>query len=129
MARAYRGSRRSLLCIDDSQAILKYERSLFERSGYIVVTAASPRLGLRLATMSSFDAVLLDYQMPEMNGHQVALAIRRMRPETLVVMFSGSEIPEETHRLVDAVVPKAGPVGQLLPTVTRLCNQRGLGQQ
>ena len=123
MTRAYRGPGRMLLCIDDSQAILEYERSLFETSGYIVVTAASAREGLRLVTMSSFDAVLLDYQMPEMNGHQVALEIRRIRPETRVVMFSGSDIPEETYKLVDAVVPKPASISELLPTVTRLCNR------
>jgi CheY-like chemotaxis protein len=111
-----------LLCIDDSQAILEYERSLFERSGYIVVTSVSARHGLHLARMSRFDAVLLDYQMPEMNGHQVALEIRRLRPDTVVVMVSGSEIPDETYRLVDAVVPKNEAITKLLPTVTRLCD-------
>lgn len=95
-----------LLCIDDSQAILEYEKSLFERAGYVVVTAVSALQGLRLATMFRFDAVLLDYRMPEMNGHEVALEIRRIRPETLVVMFPGSDIPKETHNLVDAVIPK-----------------------
>ncbi len=95
-----------LLCIDDSQAILAYERSLFERSGFIVVTAPSAKEGLRLVTMYSFDAVLLDYHMPEMNGHHLASAIRRVRPDTPVVMFSGSEVPDETRGLVDAVVPQ-----------------------
>lgn len=122
MARQYRGPGRMLLCIDDSQAILEYERSLFERSGYIVVTSVSARHGLHLARMSRFDAVLLDYQMPEMNGHQVALEIRRLRPDTVVVMVSGSEIPDETYRLVDAVVPKNEAITKLLPTVTRLCD-------
>ena len=112
-----------LLCIDDSQAILQWEKSLFEGSGYVVVTAASPRQGLRLAMMSRFDAVLLDYQMPEMNGHQVALELRRIRPETPVVMFSGSEIPAETHRLVYAAIPKTAAIRELLPTVTRLCGR------
>lgn len=123
MARANHGLGRNLLCIDDSEAILQYEKSLFERSGFNVVTAASAPQGLRLATASSFDAVLLDYHMPEMNGHQIALEIRRIRPETLLVMFSGSEIPEETHKLVDAVIPKAGTIRDLLPTVARLCNR------
>ena len=118
-----------LLCIDDSQAMLEYLRVLFEASGYIVVTAASARQGLRLATICRFDAVLLDYHMTEMNGHQFALEIRRIRPETLVVMFSGSEIPEETHMLVDAVVPKTEAIRELLPTVARLCNQVGLPRQ
>ncbi len=113
-----------LLCIDDSHAILEYEKTLFERSGYIVVTTASPRQGLRLAQMTSFDAVLLDYQMPEMNGHELAREIRRLRPETPIIMFSGNEIiPEETLQLVDASVPKTEAVGELLSAVARLWNQ------
>jgi CheY-like chemotaxis protein len=83
----------------------------------------SARRGLRLATIFSFDAVLLDYHMPEMNGHQVAYEMRRLRPDTPVVMFSGSEIPEETRQLVDAVVPKTEVPNELLPTVTRLCHR------
>jgi CheY-like chemotaxis protein len=123
MSRAYAGQGKMLLCIDDSQAVLDYEKRILERSGYIVVTEASARRGLRLATIFSFDAVLLDYHMPEMNGHQLASEIRRLRPDTPVVMFSGSEIPEETRRLVDAVVPKAESPNELLPTVIRLCEQ------
>ncbi|MGB9492311.1 MAG: response regulator [Terriglobales bacterium] len=111
-----------LLCIDDSRAILEYEKALFERSGYIVITASSPQQGLKLAQMTSFDAVLLDYQMPEMNGHQLALEIRRVQPETLVIMFSGSEIPEETLKLVDAAIPKMEAASELLSTVDRLWN-------
>ena len=110
-----------LLCIDDSPAVLELERRIFEQSGYIVVTANSARRGLRLATICIFDAVLLDYNMPEMSGHDVAYELRRLRPETHVVMFSGGDIPEETRQLVDAVVPKTEAQRELLPTITRLC--------
>jgi CheY-like chemotaxis protein len=110
-----------LLCVDDSRAILDYERELFEESGYIVVAVESARRGLRLATSFAFDAVLLDYHMPEMTGHDLASEIRRLRPDTRVVMVSGGEIPEETSRLVDAVVPKDEASRRLLPTVDRLC--------
>ena len=123
MSRMYQGIQKMLLCIDDSQAILDYERRVFEASGYVVVTEASARRGLRLATSFSFDAVLMDYCMPEMNGHDLASEIRRVRPETPVVMVSGSEIPEETRRLVDAVVPKDEAGRELLPTVARLCER------
>lgn len=74
--------------------------------------------------MTSFDAVLLDYQMPGMNGHQLAQEIRRVRPETPIVMFSGDEIiPDETLELVDASVPKTEAVSELLSAVARLWNQ------
>lgn len=112
-----------LLCIDDSPAILEYEKRMLEQSGFVVVTAASASRGLRLAAAFSFDAVLLDYHMPEMDGHRLAHEIRRLRPETPVVMVTGSEIPEETRRLVDAVVPKTEAPRELLPTVTRLCDR------
>lgn len=122
MARKLRGRERMLLCIDDSRAILEYEKSLFEKSGYIVVTTPSPLEGLRLARLFNFDAVLLDYQMPLMNGHEVALALRLLQPAMPVVMFSSGEIPAETYKLVDAVVPKTGSIRELLPTVARLCD-------
>jgi CheY-like chemotaxis protein len=121
MSRMYHGPQKMLLCVDDSPMILEFERRLFEQSGYIVVTVYSARQGLRLATSFSFDAVLLDYHMPEMNGHDVASEIRRLRPETRVVMVSGSEVPEETTRLVDAVIAKNDASRELLPIVDRLC--------
>lgn len=120
MSRIDQGPQKMLLCIDDSSAILEYEKRIFEQSGYIVVTSESARQGLRLATLFSFDAVLIDYQMPEMSGHELACEIRRLRPATPVIMFSGGEIPDETRRLVDAVVPKSQGHRELLPTVTRL---------
>src|SRR5208282_2334577 len=94
-----------------------------ERSGYNVLTAASPEQGLALAMMSPLDAVVLDYHMPGMTGHEVAAAIKRYRPEIRVVMFSASEIPPETLRLTDAVVHKSAAITDLLPTVAQLCNR------
>jgi two-component system response regulator PfeR len=124
MTRVSSAPGKMLLCVDDSPAILEYERSLFEKLGYVVVTADSAGQGLRLATMSRFDAVLLDYGRPEINGHELAAEIKRRRPETLVVMFSGSEIPEETRQLVDAVVPKTEALAQLAPRVSQLFDRR-----
>jgi CheY-like chemotaxis protein len=123
LAREYRGSSRLLLCIDHNAAILECVRALLEHSGYVVVTTPSARQGLTLATLSRFDAVVLDYHMPEMNGHQLALKLRRARPETTVIMFSAADIPEETCRLVNAVVRKLDVVTELLPTVDRLCDR------
>lgn len=123
MGQAYRPPKRTILCIDDDAAILKYEKALLERSGYTVLTTASPQQGLTLAMMSPLDAVILDYQMPEMNGHEVAAVLKAHRPEILIVMFSASEIPEETLKLIDAVVFKTDAIGQLIPTVAQLCKR------
>ncbi|MFZ1919139.1 MAG: response regulator [Terriglobales bacterium] len=123
MGQAYRGPKRTILCIDNDSAILQYERALLERCGYRVLATGSAQQGLTLAMSLPIDAVILDYHMPGMNGHNVAAAIKKCRPEILIVMFSGSEIPEETFNLVDAIVLKTDVVVQLLPTVTQLLQQ------
>jgi len=123
VGQAYRTPKRTILCIDDDAAVLKYETALLERSGYNVLATLSPQQGLILATTPQVDAVVLDYNMPGMNGDKVAAAIKRSRPEVLIVIFSAGEIPEDTLKLADAVVPKSDAVGQLLPTVAHLCNR------
>ena len=68
-------------CIDDDPAILSYEKALLEGSGYSVTTAASAQEGLALVTRCDFGAVLLDYEMPGMNGCDVAFEIKRAGPD------------------------------------------------
>jgi CheY-like chemotaxis protein len=79
---------------------LSYEKALLERSGYSVITAASAQQGLELVTIYEFDAVLLDYSMPDMNGCDVAFEIKRVRPELAVILLSGCEAPTYAQALV-----------------------------
>jgi len=123
MTSTYPPSKRTILCIDDDDAILFYEKALLERSGYAVITAASAQQGLRLVSMCQCDAVLLDYEMPGMNGHDLAIEIKRVRPELMIVLFSGSEVPACTLPLVDAFLPKLDASRQLLPTIAAVCSK------
>jgi CheY-like chemotaxis protein len=116
-------SPKSILCIDDDEAILSYEKALLERSGYSVVTAASAGEGLGLVTTCNFDAVLLDYEMPGMKGCDVAFEIKRLRPELAVILLSGSEVPKYALTLVDAFVLKLEASRALLPTIAALCSE------
>jgi len=123
MISPYTPSKRTIVCIDDDEAILRYEKAMLEKSGYAVLAAVSAQQGLRLATMCICDAVLLDYEMPEMNGHEVAFEIKRVRPELMVILLSGTEVPMQALALVDAFVPKLEASQQLLPMIAELCSR------
>ncbi len=116
-------SKKIILCIDDDDSILRFEKALLERSGYKVLTAASALEGLKLATTCMCDAVLLDYQMPGMNGHEVASEIRLVRPNLVIILLSGNEVPKQALALVDAFVPKLESSQQLLPMIAELCSR------
>jgi CheY-like chemotaxis protein len=117
-------ARKTILCIDDSDSMLGYQRALLERRGFAVVTAASARQGLEIAVACAVAAVVLDYHMPEMNGHEVATEIKRLRPQLPIVMVSSDEwIPEHTLKMVDAFVSKNEAHSCLVPAITRICGE------
>ncbi|MFY9559111.1 MAG: response regulator [Terriglobales bacterium] len=129
MFSTYPPQKRTILCIDDDEAILRYEKMLLEKHGYAVITAASAQQGLRLVTMCECDAVLLDYEMPGMNGHEVAAEIKRIRPELMIILLSGTEVPTYALALVDAFVPKLEANRELLPMIAELCSRTPDPQQ
>jgi CheY-like chemotaxis protein len=114
-------SKKVVLCIDDDQNILLYEKALLERSGYAVLTAVSSQQGLRLVTTCDCDAVLMDYDMTTMDGYDFALEIKRILPHMIIVMISGSDVPFYTLALVDALIPKVEIARELMPMITGLC--------
>jgi CheY-like chemotaxis protein len=119
---------KTILCIDDDHGVLEYQRALLERRGYTVLTTASARQGLQIVAVSGLAAVIVDYHMPEMNGHEVATEIKRLRPHVPIVMVSSDdEIPEHVLKAVDAFVPKHEAHRRLLAVLTRICDGRFAG--
>jgi CheY-like chemotaxis protein len=110
-----------VLCIDDNQDVLECVQAFLESFGYTVLTAPSGGKGLELASNHSVDVVVVDYTMPEMNGHEVAIEMRRLRPQAPIIMLSGAvDVPERVLKCVDAFIAKGQVARQLLPTIAQL---------
>jgi len=110
-----------VLCIDDDPAILECEQRFLEAFGYRVLTALSGSRGVELASIHSVDVVIVDYCMPEMNGQDVAVEIKRLRPHAPIIMLSGAvDIPKKASKVVDAFVVKDRLGSQLLPVIAEL---------
>src|ERR1700691_3484312 len=85
-----------LLCIDDDENVLECVKSFLESFGYTVLTAASGGKGLELASMHSVDVVIVDYLMPGMSGQEVAIEMRRLKPQAPIIMLSAAvDVPEQ----------------------------------
>ncbi len=110
-----------LLCIDDNQDVLDCERAFLETFGYTVLTALSGRKGLELASVHPVDVVIVDYVMPEMNGQEFAIKMKRLRPQAPIIMLSAAlDVPKEVLNLVDAFIAKDHLASQLLPKIAQL---------
>lgn len=100
-----------ILCVDDEELGLKIRRLVLESEGYHVLTATNGPDGLEIYLQYPIDAVVLDYFMPEMNGREVAEAMRRLRPEVPILLLSAYvNLPSEVTKVVDCTIMKgAGP--------------------
>ncbi len=115
-------SRAVLLCIDDNEELLECEKLFLESFGYTVLTAPSGGQGLELAAIYPVDVVIVDYLMPEMNGHEVASQMRRLRPQAPIILLTGAvDVPEQALKhVVDAFIAKDRLASQLLPVIAQL---------
>jgi CheY-like chemotaxis protein len=115
----------TILCVDDEQHGLMIRQMLLERVGYSVLTAGTAREGLALFSHQSVDAVVLDYYLPDVDGGLVATAMRLIKPDVPIILFSVQwTLPEESGAVADAVLGKGQhPIG-LLNTLEHLLRVR-----
>lgn len=79
-----------ILAVDDEPMFLELSRIYLEQSGDLrVETATSPLQALDMLSKTPYDAVVADYEMPEMNGIALLKEVRRRGMETPFIIFSG----------------------------------------
>jgi len=78
----------TLLLVDDDRAMREMLRALFESNGYAVAEAESTESALEQAANLEFDVVLSDIRMPGRSGLQLVSELRRLRPQTPVVLMT-----------------------------------------
>ena len=61
---------------------------------------------MRLVASEPIDVVVLDYQMPQMDGLTLAQQLRRYNSRLPMIMFSGTMLPCEALEIVSRIVRK-----------------------
>lgn len=124
-----------VLYVDDDEGLLALTKRFLESAddGIEVETTDSPRRARRLLESESFDAVVSDYQMPEMSGLELLLELRDGRDSGIpFVIFTGrsrEEVAIEALNLgADSYLQKGGDptaqYGVLRQTLVRITEHR-----
>lgn len=79
---------RNILIIEDEQKIADTLKFGLTENGYHAETAYDGKIGLQLFTANHFDLVILDVNLPGINGYDVCKAIRQHNPGIPVIMLT-----------------------------------------
>lgn len=96
------GGKRCLL-VDDNKDVLTYLRRILLDTGIEVVTARSGPEAIRtISSGGRFDIVLLDMQMPEMNGIEVTKELRKIKPGLPIVAQTAFVFEDDKDIILEA---------------------------
>jgi CheY-like chemotaxis protein len=94
---------------------------MFEFMGYSVLTAESGEEALEVLQSIAVDAVVVDYEMPGMDGEETARQIRKMCRDLPIILSSGfCSLPQHVLETVSASVPKTMRSEVLIDMLERL---------
>jgi signal transduction histidine kinase len=101
-------SARTILLVDDDADSRDALEQILVLRGHAVEVASDGREALALYDPERHDAVLCDVTMPNMNGLQLARAIRARNPDALLALLTGwsADVADEERGVVDATFRK-----------------------
>jgi CheY-like chemotaxis protein len=110
---------RSVLIVDDHAGFRSFARSLLESEGYTVTGEAEDGLSaIAAVTESRPDVVLLDVQLPDMDGFEVARRLRESGDPPPIVLISTRDAADYGHRIESSgargFIPKSELSGSAL---------------
>lgn len=126
-----------ILVVDDLKPLLRILSHGLIRRGQTVLAASSGEEALDIFETNQVDVVICDLAMPEMNGWQVCLSLKKMcedrgmpKPPFIILTGWGGQIEERERILesgVDRVLEKPVDIPKLLRVIGELTEGGGVG--
>lgn len=91
-----------VLIVDDNQINLMVAKNMVKKFGAKVTTAENGHEAIDLVKSNGFDLVLMDIQMPELDGYETTLELRRMDFNKPIIALSANAYKEDVQNSIKA---------------------------
>src|SRR6266498_2376414 len=81
--------KKRVLIIDDDMDMCALLSRFLSRNGYDTDVSYSGQKGISKFEEENFDVVLCDYRLGNMDGREVLLSVKKLKPETIVLIITG----------------------------------------
>ena len=113
---------KTILIVDDNPNILDTAQDILEAAGYVVETADTAALAIQKLKSSSADLAILDFNLHDAKGVDLAIQARQLCPKIAVIMISGEANVDlgPAKNAVDAVLTKPVNPALLLEVIQKI---------
>ena len=84
-----------VLLVDDEEDFLEIMSERMEARGMAVTTCTSAEKAVEIIKTDTFDAIILDFMMPGMDGFQALKEIKSKQPESQIILLTGHATVEK----------------------------------
>ena len=122
-----------ILVVDDEQDYGRVMKVILEANGHMVTVSTAASVALKLLAEKTFDLVITDLIMPEMDGRELLHKIKELYPNTEVIMMTAFGSIENAvvamREGAYSYVTKGGDPGELLREINKLFKMLELKQE
>lgn len=121
---------KKILLVEDEEKIARFVELELKHEGYDVEKAFNGRDGLELAESGTFDLVLLDVMLPELNGLEVLRRLRKSSEIPVIMLTARDAVMDKVSGLdagADDYITKPFAIEELLARVRVALKKRGAG--
>ncbi len=90
-----------ILIVDDNKDFADVFCDILKASNYKAEGCYGGKQAVELVKARPFNMVFLDIRMPEMDGVQTLMEIKKIRPETHVIMMTAYSVDEMVHKALE----------------------------
>lgn len=91
-----------VLLVDDEIDFLEVMSQRMEARGLEITTVESAEQAISIIKKKTFDAVVMDFQMPGMNGMEALKIIKNNKPEMQIILLTAYATIEKTVEVIKA---------------------------
>ncbi len=82
---------KAVLIVDDDPNILDTAKDILEEAGYIVSIEGTAAAAIQKLKTSPADVAVLDFNLPDSTGVQLAIEAKRLCPRMAIILLTGEE--------------------------------------
>jgi CheY-like chemotaxis protein len=110
-----------VLVIDDDEDVRGLIAEILTSAGHLVTDTSSGIEAIEIFKKNDFDLILTDLEMPEMSGWEIARLIKKLSPDSMIVLITGWGETIDSAQLreggIHTIINKPFRVDQILSLV------------